>query len=339
MGKTKWFCPVVLVSLAVIYATCKELPVKAPVQVIFDTDIAPDYDDVGALAVLHALADSGEANILATISSNSYKTTAPVLSIINTYFDRTGMPVGVLKAPAPSYDCPRKWADTIISKYPHNIKSNDAAMDAVKLYRKILSSQPDTSVTIITVGYLTNLSNLLVSGPDGYSPLDGKELIKKKVKQLVSMAGAMDSTGQGGYESNILADIPAARRVFAEWPTEIILSGHEIGAMISTGMKLIANQAIQNSPVKEAYKVAIAYDGTVTGRFSWDQTAVLAGIRGMTPYFNFRKIDMRIREDGKNEVIDGDRIKYLLTNQRTSELAGIIEELMMHVPVRDKKQK
>ena len=45
--------------------SCRSTSGNAPeVQnVIFDTDMAPDYDDVGALAVLHALADSGEARI------------------------------------------------------------------------------------------------------------------------------------------------------------------------------------------------------------------------------------------------------------------------------------
>ena len=50
-------------------------PKEPPVSLIFDTDMAPDYDDVGALAVLHALADSGEARILATVSSNRLETT------------------------------------------------------------------------------------------------------------------------------------------------------------------------------------------------------------------------------------------------------------------------
>ena len=39
-----------------------------PVKVIFDTDMLTDFDDVGALACLHALADAGECEILATVS-------------------------------------------------------------------------------------------------------------------------------------------------------------------------------------------------------------------------------------------------------------------------------
>ncbi|HEY3369613.1 MAG TPA: hypothetical protein VGK10_02120, partial [Prolixibacteraceae bacterium] len=57
------------------FATFPQKPI--PVPVIFDTDIAPDYDDVGALAILHAFADKGEAIILATISSNAFETTVP----------------------------------------------------------------------------------------------------------------------------------------------------------------------------------------------------------------------------------------------------------------------
>ena len=62
---------------------------QKPVPIIFDTDIAPDYDDVGAMALLHAFADQGEATILATISSNAFETTVPTLSVLNTYFKRT----------------------------------------------------------------------------------------------------------------------------------------------------------------------------------------------------------------------------------------------------------
>ncbi len=56
---------------------------KQPVPIIFDTDIAPDYDDVGAMALLHAFADMGKAKILATISSNAFETTAPTLSAVS----------------------------------------------------------------------------------------------------------------------------------------------------------------------------------------------------------------------------------------------------------------
>ena len=63
--------------------------------IILDTDSGPDYDDVGALAVLHALADSGRVRILATVAPNQYPNSGPVLSGLNTYFGRPELPIGV----------------------------------------------------------------------------------------------------------------------------------------------------------------------------------------------------------------------------------------------------
>src|SRR5690349_15242291 len=89
------------------------------VPIILDTDIAPDYDDVGAMAVLHSLADRGEAKILATISCNAFKTTVPTLSVLNTYFKRSEIPIGVVKSSTPNEGCKQKWAEALVEKYPH----------------------------------------------------------------------------------------------------------------------------------------------------------------------------------------------------------------------------
>src|SRR5688572_12869118 len=40
-----------------------------PVKILFDTDMMTDCDDAGAMAVLHALADKRECEILATVVS------------------------------------------------------------------------------------------------------------------------------------------------------------------------------------------------------------------------------------------------------------------------------
>ena len=39
----------------------------APVQLIIDTDLGFDVDDVGAIAVAHALADQGKVDILGVV--------------------------------------------------------------------------------------------------------------------------------------------------------------------------------------------------------------------------------------------------------------------------------
>ena len=71
-----------------------------PVPIIFDSDMGPDYDDVGAIAMLHAYADSGYARILATVASTKYEGVAAVFSVFNTYFKRPAIPIGVPKGNA-----------------------------------------------------------------------------------------------------------------------------------------------------------------------------------------------------------------------------------------------
>ncbi len=307
---------------------------NSPVSIIFDTDIAPDYDDVGAVAMLHAFADSGEANLLATISCNTFETTAPTLSVLNTYFNRKTLPIGVTKASFPNKDCSQQWAQFINQKYPHSIKSNDQAEDALKLYRRLLASQPDQSVTIVSVGFFTNLANLLNSSADNYSPLNGEDLVKKKVKHLVSMAARLGEDGKGGHEFNVVVDAKASQKVFNDWPTPIILSGFEIGDKVLTGIPLISNDAISNSPVKDAFTVALNADKNTIGRNSWDQTAVLVAVRGMEPYFGYQKINFEIMDDGKSALVPGDKFTYLTFKQTPEQIAMVIEELMMHQPIK-----
>ena len=64
-------------------------------QIIFDSDMGPDYDDAGAITLLHAFADEGKIKILATVASTRYENVAAVLNVFNTYFHRPEIPIAV----------------------------------------------------------------------------------------------------------------------------------------------------------------------------------------------------------------------------------------------------
>lgn len=314
-----------------INRVCAQKAVLKPVAVIFDSDMGPDYDDVGAIAILHALADYGQARILATMASTKYPGVAAVLDVFNTYFNRRYIPVGVPKGDALELRDWQHWTDTVIARYPHKIKTNDEAQDAVKLYRKILASQPDTSVTIVTIGFLTNLSNLLDTKADKYSKLDGRQLVKKKVKLLVCMGGKFPE----GYEFNVMKDAAASQKVYTNWPAPVIFSGFEIGEQIKAGLPLINNTKISNSPVKDAFRIAIpqAKEDSV-GRKSWDETAVLVAIKGYSPYYTLHPGRIKVEADGKNTWDDnGKGQAYLVEKMDHKDVEGIINELIMHRPV------
>jgi len=306
---------------------------QQPIPVIFDTDIGPDYDDVGAITLLHAFADSGKCEILATMASNRYEGIAAVLNVFNTYFHRPGIPIGVPGGNAPNIRDQQHWTDSVIANYPHTIQSNTDAHYAIPLYRKILAKQPDHSVIIVTVGFQTNLADLLETNPDENSPLDGLELAKKKVKLLVCMAGGFPR----GNEFNINRDVSASLAVSKNWPTPIIYSGFEIGKKVKTGLPLVNNAAIQHSPVKDAFRISMRQAAEdAQGRMSWDETAVLVAISGTAPWYSLRRGHIVIDTYGSNTWVDDvdDRKKqsYLVEALPPSTVQTLINRLIQHQP-------
>jgi pyrimidine-specific ribonucleoside hydrolase len=321
-----------VIFLLLVAVTYGQQKIQKPVNVIFDSDMGPDYDDVGAITILHALADKGEANILATMVSTKYDGVAGVLNVFNTYFNRPNIPIGVPKGKALELRDWQHWTDTVLAKYPHQVKNNDEVPDAVQLYRKILSLQPDNSVTIVTIGFLTNLSNLLNSTADKYSRLDGKQLVKKKVKLLVCMGGRFPS----GYEFNVMKDAAASQNVYENWNTPIIFSGFEIGAKVLAGLPLIHNETIKNDPVKDVFRISIplAKEDSL-GRKSWDETAVLVAIKGYSQFYTLHPGRIKVADDGKNTWDDnGKGQAYLVEKIDYKEVEKLINELIMYQPMK-----
>jgi inosine-uridine nucleoside N-ribohydrolase len=301
---------------------------KKPVSIILDTDIGPDYDDVGAVAILHALADAGEARPLAIMASNKHALVGPTIDVLNIFFGRPGLLIGAPKgADAPDKGAVQQWPEMLVRKYPHHINATAEVPDAIALYRKILAAQPDSSVTIVTVGFLTNLANLMETRADEYSPLSGRELIRKKVKHLVSMAGRFPE----GREFNIYIDSAASAKVFLNWPTPVLYSGFEIGQQIVTGLQLIADGKLQ-SPVKDVFALSMAFSVEDRhGRMSWDETAVLAAIRGTGPYFGVHRgrIILKGGYNAWEDDANGSQA-YLTMKMPAEEVRAIIEAMMMH---------
>jgi inosine-uridine nucleoside N-ribohydrolase len=320
----------IFIILAVLVSCRNNPPAPAPVSIILDTDCGPDYDDVGALAFLHSMADSGKAVILATLSSNRNELVAPSIDVLNTYFGRPGLPLGSPKSGGADMGAAQHWADSITTRYPHTVKSTSEVPDAVSVYRKILSSQPDKNVTIVTIGFLTNLANLLKSAPDSHSSLTGSELVSRKVKNLVCMAGWFPK----GREFNIFIDSTASKYVFENWPGNVTFTGFETGKEIKTGLKLV-NSGIEGSPVKDVFRISMAASPEDRlGRMSWDETAVLIAVYGSEKFFNTVQGTIHIAEDGSNtwENDPSGRHSYVILKTSPEEAADFIEARMMHIP-------
>jgi len=286
----------ILPSLLLICLWQSGVHAAGPVPLIFDTDMDSDCDDAGALAIVHALADRGEVEILATTVSARYPDSGACVDAINTFYGRPDIPIGVAANGHPQKRS--RYASEIAKEFPHDFDAG-AAPDAVDVYRRVLAAQPDGSVTLVTVGDLTNVRNLLTSGPDKHSPLDGIALAKTKVKVWVCMGSRYpadrDPQRWGNFKMDPQATVDAVRL----WPGKIIFTG---GGKFANSVKTGAGLASlpENNPVRRVYD--LYYRGKIKDRHSADQIAVMVAARGPgTPWQEVSAGHNHIFDNGTHE--------------------------------------
>jgi len=254
-----------------------------------------DVDDVGALALLHALADNGEANILATVVCSLNPWAVPTVDAVNTYFNRPDIPIGAVKNLGVYRNS--KYAKIISEEFPQDVGLGENAEDAITLYRRLLAEQPDSSVIIVTVGYLTNLSYLLQSSPDKYSSLTGAELVQKKVKHLVCMGGRYPYHQNYDKWGNFKPDPESVIDVASHWPTKIIFTGGGAFADLMKTGKTPFHYDLLSNPVSRAYDIYLK--GWRDWHHSADLIAVYVAVRGWEEFFVLNTVGYNhIFEDG-----------------------------------------
>lgn len=316
-----------LMAAGLVAGSCPTVRAAAkPVSIIFDTDIGPDVDDAGTTAILNALADRGEARILAMNCCTSSEWGAPCLDAINTYYGRPNIPIGTFKGAGFLTDA--KYNRAVAEQFPNDLKNGRNAPDATAVYREVLARQPDRSVTICAVGPLNNLALLLDSGPDKYSKRTGRELVARKVAKLVVMGGRFPE----GKEWNFEQAPAAAAKVMAEWPSPILASGFEIGARVHTGKRL-ETETPDSNPVRKAFAL---YAGPGKGRESWDETALYAAVRSPESLWDV-KSGGRITVDpataiNRWSVSPDGKHAFLVERQPVAEVEKAIEDLMVQPP-------
>lgn len=280
-------------------------------NVIFDTDMAEGCDDVGALAVLHALADDGKCRIIAMGTCTRDNQSVAAVEIVNGFYGRWDIPVGCSKEigvvgtpdgnPArPGHQKYARLADEYADWVKHR-NSNDAP-DACDVYRKALASAPDNSVAFISTGFMTNMRRLLETKGGAHSPLDGRALVSKKVKAWYAMA-CRDGKRR---EYNVMHDVASAKIAFAKWPSAIFWADFDLGAGICSGRRVAETAYGFRNPVKDVFSwslpsreaaLAKGKGGGLGGRSSWGGMAVLAAVDGVPRYFSGESGVYRILDD------------------------------------------
>jgi inosine-uridine nucleoside N-ribohydrolase len=261
--------------LAAAALACAQPPV------IFDTDIGNDVDDALALVLLHALDSRGECRLAAVTITKDNPWAAPYVDLVNTFYRRAYIPIGMVKNGVTPQDSPmirvpaeRRRADGALV-YPRRLASGTEAPEATALLRRALAEEKDGSVLVVQVGFSTNLARLLDAPAD-------VELVRRKVKLLSMMAG---NFVQPKAEYNVQQDTASAAKLFERWPTPIVASGFEIGDALLFPASAIEHGFVwaTDHPVVDAYR---NYKKMPYDRPTWDLTAALYAVRPDAGYFS-----------------------------------------------------
>ena len=302
---------IIVTCLVICVSAAAETSYKNVPQIIFETDMTFDVDDVGALAMLNALADAGEVSILAVMYNEVHVSGASAIAAINSWYGRGDVPIGVFEGQLNRPD-ESKYLSAL-AEFPRE-PFKPRVLDAQSLYREILAAAADGTVTIASVGFLNNIAELLRRE---------EKLVRNKVKELVLMGGLVNDSFN--FVRHNLSE--ETQFVIENWPTPVVVS--DFGSEVGTGMQLADSPGA--NPVRNAY--FLWFGGSFKQRSSWDQVAVLYAVRGLNNYFELVTEGRgRLRSGFSWSLNETDR-HYIKPKLPVTEFERLIEQLMITPPL------
>ena len=294
-------------------------------RLLIDTDIFSDVDDVGALAVAHALADEGAAEIAAVLVNTPSRWGHRAVQVLNAYYGRAAIPVGAL-LPLDDSVSERDYARYLAEVFSDGV-GIDPPDEAVRVARRCLAVADDASIVVVSLGFFQNLVALLDSPADDISPRSGRDLVTAKVARAVVMGGLFPA----GWEFNV-GEYPAVAARFCDsWPGEIEFLGWEVGAGVITGAEL-SREDDPTNPVSLAYR---AFSGPGVGRDSWDPMTVLLAVQGVSDDYDYSVPGtVSVGADGATRFRESTsgRHRYVKLLSRAADLASRLDRYLAMAP-------
>ena len=264
-------------------------------NIIFDTDIGIDCDDAVALSLLLEYEKREKCKIDAITVSSVRKGASSAVKAITAFYNREDIPIGRRYGEPLECDLINTYAEAMMRKY----YKDESNLPAVDLIRKVLS-ETKRKTTIIAVGPLSNLADLLRSAPDEYSSYDGVSLVNEKVDEVFVMGGNFFENGpQSDGEFNIKQDVESARYFFSNCPKDILLVPFECGEKIYTDIPKV------DTPMRYAMECFANYhrcDVDTFKRSSWDPLTCFCALEDYNDYYYFSK-KHRIVIDEKGRTV------------------------------------
>ncbi len=286
-------------------------------KIILDTDIGPDCDDCGALAILDRFHVSGRAELLGVTHCTSDIYGAYTIKSINRWFG-IDVPIGQTERQSFLDGGNMRKYTLPIGKTQRDGFGEAKFEPAVPLLRRLLAA--NTGVTLVFIGPLNNLAELLESLGDDISPLSGVELVKSSVDEIIIMGGNFKDPGIP--EFNIQCDVHAAQTAVEKSPVPLVFCGFEAGERVMTGDSLLCCPV--DYPVKQAY----GYYTNGKPRPSWDLVTVYYALTSDSPEW---KVSGEVRVDfddaGRTSVEEGSGSVYV-SHRNEKKLAAELERII-----------
>lgn len=247
---------------------------SSPQRIIIDTDLSLWWDDATAVGMANVLQQRDKVQILGVMSDVRNPQAAAALDAIDTAYGHSKIPVGAV-ADSSADTAAHGYSDTVAEQLPHTIRNSSQAQPAVHLYRHLLATQPDHSVTVVALGGDTNLEGLLRSGPGQGSSLPGRVLVAAKVKNLVIEDGLFPTGGPPFTNEQI--DIAATKSLVATggWPTSVAWVDGFTGINTKVGGTLCSSVPPKN-PMRIIYQKL--FNCGPPGDGDWDGPTMLYAV-------------------------------------------------------------
>lgn len=297
-------------------------------KIILDTDLGSDCDDCGALGLIHNLQNEGKCELIGVLCNIANEYSPITVKAINDRYGRGSIPIGQTDGTLFRDEMASQvYTKTVAGDYL-SINQKPCIENAVRLYRRLLCE--NNGVTIISIGFLNNIADLLKSEADDISSLNGEELVKKSVEKIYVMGGDFRPEAETA-EYNIRIDVDSARYMADFKGVAKVYLGWEVGIKVLTGHTLWNKP--EGFPVRTAYDIfAKTYggandDGTYD-RPSWDPMTCWYAICGDESFMHESdKCSIAFDDKGFPVIGDNGEDAYLILDDE-GKAADVIENLI-----------
>lgn len=291
-------------------------------RIFLDTDIGFDCDDVGGIAILCALYKKKAIELLGINHSCSLNHHGcEIIDAVTSFYGVNDVKIGYCDSDESIFKNlhVHPYNEAVLEKWKPNGKrtyrpSTDLIIDT------LLSSE-DKSVTYVCIGMLTNLAKAY-RYVDSSKGISGKELLDKKIKEIVIMGGDFSKNIS---EFNILCDVSSAKYLVENAATKMSFLDFKTGEAIKTGGALIKKYD-EGNPVVLSYKIFASGD-----RESWDPLTVTYASKEKKEIFTLSNPGtVKIDEEGITSFEENAEGRHYLIKlgKENNEVINLINSLM-----------